>query len=73
LIFENNDETTHRIVFKKHIGNTLSYDIKSPVIKPGERWAVDILNDGIFPFECTIHTDNVHGILQVWYVEEDFW
>ena len=72
LIFENKDETTHRIVFKKHIGNTLTYDISSPVIQPGERWAIDFLNDGIFPFECTIHPDKIQGTLQVWYEEEDF-
>jgi hypothetical protein len=73
LIFENHDEAVHRIVFKQHVGNTLGYDIKSPVINPGERWAVDILNDGIFPFECTIHPDKMHGTLQVWYEEEEFW
>lgn len=72
LIFENKDKATHRIIFRKHIGNTLTYDIKSPVIQPGERWAVDFLNDGIFPFECTIHPDKIHGTLQVWYEEEDF-
>lgn len=73
LIFENNGEMGHRIVFKQHIGNDLSYEIKSPVIKPGEKWALDILKDGIYPFECTLHPDRGMGTLQVWYEEEDIW
>jgi plastocyanin len=73
LIFENNDEGVHRIVFSKHIGNNLGYDMKSPVINPGERWAVDIMKDGIYPFQCTIHPDKLQGMMQVWYEEEDIW
>ncbi len=73
LIFENNDESVHRIIFKQHIGNDLSYEIKSPVIEPGEKWALDILKDGIYPYQCTLHPDRSLGILQVWYEEEDIW
>lgn len=73
LIFENNDEAVHRIVFKQHIGNNLGFDMKSPVINPGDRWAVDMMKDGIYPFECSLHPEKLHGILQVWYEEEDIW
>ena len=72
LIIENRDEAVHRIVFMQHIGNNLGYDMKSPVIKAGERWAVDIMKDGIYPFRCTLHPENPQGMLQVWYEEEEF-
>ena len=73
LIIENKDEAVHRIVFTQHIGNDLGYDIKSPVINPGDRWALDIKKDGIYPFLCTLHPDKMHGTMQVWYEEEDIW
>jgi hypothetical protein len=72
LIVENKDEAVHRIVFSQHIGNNLSNDMKSPVIKPGERWALDIMKDGIYPFQCTLHPEKSQGMLQVWYEEEEF-
>lgn len=72
LIIENAGNENHRIVFDKHIGNNLGYAINSPVIKPGERWAVDIMKDGIYPFHCSLHPDKIQGTLQVWYEEEEF-
>jgi len=73
LIIENSDDISHRIVFEQHIGNELSYDIRSPVISPGERWALELQTDGIYPFRCTLHPDKMQGMLQVWYEEGDFW
>jgi hypothetical protein len=72
LIIENKDEDVHRIVFMQHMGNNLSYDMKSPVINAGERWAIDIMKDGIYPFHCSIHPEKSQGMLQVWYEEEEF-
>jgi hypothetical protein len=72
LIIENKDEDVHRIVFMQHMGNNLSFDMKSPVINAGERWAIDIMKDGIYPFHCSLHPEKSQGMMQVWYEEEEF-
>lgn len=73
VIFENKDSTHHRIVFEQHVGNDLRYEIRSPVIKPGDRWAVEILRDGFYPYRCSIHAENMQGTLQVRYEDDGIW
>ena len=73
VIFENKDDTHHRIVFEQHVGNDLRYEIRSPVIKPGDRWALEILRDGLYPYRCSIHGEKMQGTLLVRYEDDGIW
>ncbi len=73
VIFENEDDTNHRIVFEQHVGNDLRYEIRSPVIKPGDRWALEILRDGFYPFRCSIHAEKMQGTLRIRYEDDGIW
>ena len=73
VIFENQDDINHRIVFEQHVGNDLRYEIRSPVIKPGARWALEILRDGFYPFRCSIHAGKMQGLLRIRYEDDGLW
>jgi len=57
IIFENQDNTNHRLVFLPGIGNKMDLEYVSPVIQPGERWGLEIHTFGDFPYQCTLHPE----------------
>lgn len=58
IIFENADEKeNHRLVFPPGLDNTMDRPYKSPVIKPGERWGLELHNLGVFTYRCTLHPE----------------
>jgi plastocyanin len=57
IIFENKDKTNHRLVFLPGLGNKMDYEYLSPVIKPDERWGLEIHTFGEFPYQCTLHPE----------------
>ena len=73
LIFANEDRTYHRIVFEQHIGNDLGYQLRSPIINQGERWAIDVMRDGYYPYHCSVHAETMRGILEVRYEDDSYW
>lgn len=73
LLFANDDATYHRVVFEQHIGNDLSYELRSPVIEQGERWAIDVMRDGYYPYHCSVHAETMRGVLEVRYEDDSHW
>lgn len=57
IIFENQDETNHRLVFLPGLENKMDFPYTSPVIKPEERWGLEIHTFGVFPYQCTLHPE----------------
>jgi plastocyanin len=55
IIFENQDDTNHRLVFIPGLENKMDYAYTSPVIEPEQRWGVEIHTFGVFPYQCTLH------------------
>lgn len=64
ILFENQDKTNHRIVFLPGIGNAMDFEVLSPVIKPGERWGLEIHIFGVMTYQCTLHPEE-HGTITV--------
>jgi plastocyanin len=57
IIFENKDGTNHRLVFLPGLENQMDFAYTSPVIKPEERWGLEIHTFGVFPYQCTLHPE----------------
>lgn len=57
IIFENQDQTNHRLVFLPGVNNKFDQEYFSPVIQPGERWGLEIHTFGEFPYQCTLHPE----------------
>jgi hypothetical protein len=57
VIFENLGDTNHRLVFVPGIENKMDYPYTSPVIKPGERWGLEIHSFGVFEYQCSLHPE----------------
>lgn len=57
VIFENQDETSHRLVFLPDIDNKMEIAYTSAVIRSKERWGAEFHGFGIFPYHCTIHPE----------------
>ena len=58
IIFENRDkEANHRLAFLPGLENKMDIPYTSAVIKPGERWGLEIHTFGVFPFQCTLHPE----------------
>jgi plastocyanin len=55
IIFENQDDTQHRLVFIPGLNNKMDYAYTSPVIEPEQRWGLEIHTFGEFPYQCTLH------------------
>jgi len=64
IIFENKGDTNHRLVFVPGIENQMEYPYTSPIIKPGERWGLEIHSFGTFEYQCTLHPE-VNGKVTV--------
>lgn len=57
ILFENQDQVNHRLVFLPGLDNKMDLAYTSPVIEPGERWGLEIHTFGVFPFQCTLHPE----------------
>jgi len=57
IIFENKDEANHRLVFIPGLDNLMDFAYTSPVIKPEERWGLELHGFGVFPYQCTLHPE----------------
>ena len=57
VIFENQDETNHRLVFLPDMDNLMETAYTSAVIRAGERWGAEFHAFGAFPYQCTIHSE----------------
>ena len=57
IIFENKDDTNHRLVFLPGLDNLMDFAYTSPVIKPEERWGLELHTFGVFPYQCTLHPE----------------
>jgi len=64
IIFENQGDTNHRLVFIPGLENQMEYPYTSPIIKPGERWGLEIHSFGTFEYQCTLHPE-VNGKVTV--------
>jgi plastocyanin len=57
IIFENKDAENHRLVFLPGLKNKMDFVYTSPVIKPEERWGLEIHTFGEFPYQCSLHPE----------------
>jgi len=57
IIFENQDDANHRLVFHPGLENLMDFPYTSPVIKPEERWGLELHTFGVFPYQCTLHPE----------------
>jgi len=57
VIFENQDDTNHRLVFLPDVDNLMENAYTSAVIRASERWGAEFHAFGIFPYHCTIHPE----------------
>ena len=57
IIFENKDDTNHRLVFLTALDNKMEIPYTSPVIKPEERWGLEIHTFGTYPYQCSLHPE----------------
>lgn len=57
VIFENRDETNHRLVFLPDMDNLMETAYTSAVIRASERWGAEFHAFGVFPYQCTIHPE----------------
>lgn len=57
VIFENQDETNHRLVFLPDVDNLMETAYTSAVIRASERWGAEFHAFGIFPYQCTMHPE----------------
>jgi plastocyanin len=64
IIIENKDSQNHRIVFVPGLKNKMDYPYTSPVIKPEERWGLEIHTFGVYPYQCSLHPEE-HGSFTV--------
>ena len=55
IIFENKSETNHRLIFLPGLDNKMDFAYTSAVIKPEERWGLEIHTFGTFQYKCTLH------------------
>jgi plastocyanin len=64
VIFENQDEMSHRLVFLPDVDNLMETAYTSAVIRASERWGAEFHGFGVFPYHCTIHPEE-HGQITV--------
>lgn len=57
VIFENQDQDSHRLVFLPDLDNKMESAYTSAVIRSGERWGAEFHGFGIFPYHCTVHPE----------------
>ena len=57
VIFENRDETNHRLVFLPDVDNLMENAYTSAVIRASERWGAEFHGFGVIPYQCTIHPE----------------
>lgn len=55
VVFHNQDDREHRLVFGPDELNTMGHTVYSPLIKPGERWGIAFVKDGLYPVQCALH------------------
>lgn len=65
IVFDNHDvNVNHRLTFTPAPGNQLINEFKSAIIQPGELWGAEFLNNGVYPYHCTLHPDE-QGTIEV--------
>jgi plastocyanin len=57
VIFENQDDTNHRLVFLPDVDNLMESAYTSAVIRASERWGAEFHAFGVFPYQCTMHPE----------------
>lgn len=57
VIFQNLDETPHRLVFMPDLGNKMDRAYTSAVVRHEERWGAEFHDFGRFPYHCTVHPE----------------
>ena len=65
VVFDNKDQTNHRLVFPPGPANDVAGDFVSSVIQPGQLWGAEFLDPGIYPYKCSLHPEREHGVVNV--------
>ncbi len=64
IIIENKTQDNHRIVFVPGLKNKMDFAYTGPVVKPEERWGLEIHTFGDYPYQCTLHPQE-RGVFKV--------
>lgn len=65
VVIDNQDNANHRLLFSPAPLNIMVMDFVSTVIQQGEKWGAEFLDPGEYPFSCTLHPDQEHGVVKV--------
>ncbi|NNE38735.1 MAG: hypothetical protein HKN08_10565 [Gammaproteobacteria bacterium] len=65
VVIDNQDNANHRLLFPPAAQNIMVMEFVSTVIKQGEKWGAEFLDPGEYPFNCTLHPEQEHGVVTV--------
>ena len=65
VVIDNQDNANHRLLFFPAPQNSMVMDFVSTVIQQGEKWGAEFLDPGEYPFKCTLHPEQEHGVVIV--------
>jgi hypothetical protein len=71
VVIENRDKANHRLIFMQAPGNDIVGSFKSGAIGPEDRWGAEFLNVGVYPYECSVHPEEEHGVVRVVHPENE--
>ena len=65
LVLDNKSNNNHRLVFPPAAGNQIVVEFTSTVVEPDKLWGAEFVDVGIYPFECSLHPQQEHGVITV--------
>jgi hypothetical protein len=65
LVLDNKSNNNHRLMFPAASSNTIVVEFTSTVIEPEKLWGAQFIDVGVYPFHCSLHPEQEHGIITV--------
>lgn len=65
LVLDNKSNNNHRLVFPPAASNQIVVEFTSTVVEPDKLWGAEFVDVGIYPFQCSLHPQQEHGVITV--------
>ena len=65
VVLDNRSSTNHRLIFPPASSNQIVVEFTSTVVEPEKLWGAEFVDEGVYPFECSLHPQQEHGVITV--------